>query len=211
MAQWYRQALSKFLNKEADWDSDAMTVTLHNATYTPNLDTHAYVSDLTNELGTAGGYTAGGVTLASLTRTYTAANSWGTSRANSTAYAVGDVVRPSTGNGFLYRCAVAGTSNSTPPTFGTVLGRETADGGASTVVWENVGSGIIVLDAADPSWSSPFTAGPFRYAVISDRTPGTAATQPLCGLIDFGSNQTGGGGAFQINFNSQGVLQIFIP
>jgi hypothetical protein len=208
MAQWYRQALSKFLNKEADWDSDAITVTLHTSSYTPNLDTHAYVSDLTNELGTAGGYTAGGLTLSSLTRTYTAANSWGTSRANSTAYALGDVIRPATGNGFLYRCAVAGTSAGTTTTLGTVLGRETTDG---TAVWENVGSGVIALDAADPTWSSPFTAGPFRYAAISDRTPGTAATQPLCGLIDFTSNQTGGGGAFQITFNSQGVLLIFIP
>lgn len=208
MAQWYRQALVKILNKEVDWNSDAITMTLHTATYTPNLDTHDYVDDLTNELGTASGYTAGGVVLASCAMTFTAANSWGTSRANTTAYVVGDVVRPAAGNGFLYRCAVAGTSAGSPPTFGTVLGRETADG---TAVWENVGSGIIQLTAANPTWSSPFSAGPFRYAVISDRTPGTAATQPLVGLIDFGSNQTGGGGAFQVNFNSQGALHLFIP
>lgn len=208
MAQWYRQALVKFLNKEADWNSDTQVMTLHTATYTPNLDTHAYVSDLTNELSSGSGYTTGGVTLGSCAQTYTAANSWGTSRANSTAYAVGDVVRPSTGNGFLYRCAVAGTSGGSPPTFGTVLGRETAD---NTVVWENVGSGIIQLTAANAVWSSPFSAGPFRYAVISDRTPGTAATQPLIGLIDFGSNQTGGGGALNVNFSANGALLIFIP
>lgn len=207
MAQWYRQALSKFLNKEADWDSDAITVTLHTSTYTPNLDTHVYVSDLTNELGTASGYTAGGQTLGSLTRTYTAANSWGTAAATSTAYAVGRVVRPAAGNGFLYRCAVAGTSGGSAPTWGTVLGRETTDG---TVVWEMVGSGIIVLDSADVTWST-FSAGPFRYMVISDRTPGTAATQPLLGLTDFGSNQTGGGGPYTVQFYDQGILQIFIP
>jgi hypothetical protein len=208
MAQWYRQALSKFLNKEADWDTDAITMTLHTATYTPNLDTHAYVSDLTNELAAGSGYTTGGVTLTSCARTYTAANSWGTSRANSTAYNVGDVIRPATGNGFVYRCAVAGTSAGTTTTLGTVVGRETTDG---TVVWENVGSGVIQLTAANATWASPFSAGPFRYAVISDRTPGTAATQPLIGLIDFGSNQTGGGGALNVNFNSQGALLLFIP
>ncbi len=208
MAQWYRQALAKILNKEVDWNSDAITMTLHTATYTPNLDTHDYVDDLTNELAAGSGYSTGGVTLGSCTITYTAANSWATTRANSTAYAVGDVVRPSTGNGFLYRCAVAGTSSGTPPTFGTVLGRETADG---TVVWEHIGSGIIQLDAADAVWASPFSAGPFRYAVISDRTPGTAATQPLIGLIDFGSNQTGGGGALNVNFHSNGALLVFIP
>lgn len=208
MAQWYRQAQVKFLNKEADWNSDTNVLTLHTATYTPNLDTHAYVSDLTNELTTASGYTVGGVTLTSCAMPYTAANSWGTSRANSTAYALGDVIRPATGNGFVYRCAVAGTSAGTVTTLGTVLGRETTDG---TAVFENVGSGVIQLTAANATWNSPFSAGPFRYAVISDRTPGTAATQPLIGLIDFGSNQTGGGGALNVNFNSQGALLIFIP
>lgn len=208
MAQWYRQALAKFLNKEADWDTDSVVMTLHTATYTPNLDTHAYVSDLTNELGSGSGYTTGGVALGSKAITYTAANSWGTSRANSTAYALGDVVRPATGNGFLYRCAVAGTSAGTVTTLGTVVGRETTDG---TAVFENVGSGIIQVTAANATWSSPFSAGPFRYAVISDRTPGTAATQPLVGLIDFGSNQTGGGGALNVNFNAQGALHLYIP
>lgn len=168
MAQWYRQALAKVLNKEVDWNSDTITMTLHTATYTPNLDTHAYVSDLTNELANGSGYTTGGITLGSCTIIYTAANSWGTSRANSTAYVVGDVVRPASGNGFLYRCAVAGTSAGTTTTLGTVLGRESTDG---TAVWENVGSGAIMLDAADGVWSSPFSAGPFRYAAISDRTP----------------------------------------
>jgi hypothetical protein len=208
MAQPYRQALMKFLNKEADWDSDAITATLHTATYTPNLDTHAYVSDLTNELAAGSGYTTAGVTLSSCTRTYTAANSWGTSAATTTAYAVGKVVRPSTGNGFLYRCAVAGTSGGSAPTWGTILGGSTTDG---TVTWEMVGSGIIVLTASNTVWSSPFSAGPFRYLVISDRTPGTAATQPLIGLVDFGSNQTGGGGAYTVQWDSQGILQFYVP
>jgi hypothetical protein len=198
----------KFLNKEADWDSDGNVMTLHTASYTPNLDTHAYVSDLSAELAAGSGYTTGGVTLTSCARTYTAANSWGTSAATSTAYTVGTVVRPATGNGYVYRCAVAGTSGGTAPTWGTVVGGSTTDG---TVTWENVGSGVIQLTAANATWSSPFSAGPFRYAVISDRTPGTAATQPLIGLIDFGSNQTGGGGALNVNFNSQGALLMFIP
>lgn len=208
MAQWYRNALSKALNKEWDWDSDSITMTLHTSSYTPNLDTHAYVSDLSAELAPGSGYSTGGVTLSSCTRTYTAANSWGTSAATSTAYSVGTVVRPATGNGYLYRCAVAGTSGGTAPTWGTVVGGSTTDGG---VTWENVGSGIIQLTAANATWASPFSAGPFRYAVVSDRTPGTAATQPLVGLIDFGSDRTGGGGALNVNWNSQGALLIFIP
>lgn len=207
MAQWYRQALAKAMNKELDWDSDAWKLTLHTSAYTPNLDTHDYVDDLTNELGTAGGYTAGGFTLSMVAPAFTAANSWGTSRANSTTYALGDVVRPATGNGFLYVATTAGTTGGSIPTYPTVVGQTVADGG---VTWSCVGSGIIVLDAADVSQGS-FTAGPFRYAVISDRTPGTAAAQPLVGLIDFVTDKTGGGGNLTLTFSAQGVLQVFVP
>jgi hypothetical protein len=205
--QWFRQAPAKAMNKEIDWDSDSLKLTLHTSTYSPNLDTHAYVSDLTNELGTAGNYTSGGFTVTAIAPAYTAANSWGTSRANSTAYALGDVVRPASANTFLYVATSAGTSGGSLPTYPTIVGQTVADGG---VTWSNVGSGIIVIDANDVTQAS-FTAGPFRYAVLSDRTPGTAATQPLIGLTDFTSNQTGGGGTFTLTFNAQGILQVFIP
>lgn len=207
MAQWYRQALAKAMNKEADWDSDAWKFTLHTSTYTPNLDTHAYVSDLTNELGTAGNYTAGGFAFTMTAPAYTAANSFGTSRANTTAYVVGDVFRPAAANGFLYVVTVAGTSAGSPPTFPTVVGNTVADG---TATISNVGSGIVILDGNDITQAT-FTAGPFRYGVISDRTAGTAATQPLFGLVDFASNQTGGGGTFTLTWSAQGILQLFIP
>lgn len=207
MAQWYRNALVKIINKEADFDSDTLKLTLHTSSYTPNLDTHAYVSDLASELAASGGYTTGGVTLTSPTVTYTAANSWGTSRANSTAYALGAIIRPASANGYLYQVSVAGTSGGSLPTFPTVIGTTVADGTATLTC---VGKGIIVLDAADASWSTATFTG-VRYAVLSDRTPGTAATQPLLGLIDFVSDQAGGGGAFTIVFDAQGVLQLLIP
>jgi hypothetical protein len=208
MAQWYRNALTQSLvSKNIDWDSDAIKTTLHTSSYTPNLDSHVFVSDLTNELAASGGYSTGGVTLSCSAPAYTAANSWGTSRANSTAYTVGQIVRPATGNGFLYRCVVAGTSGGSIPTYSTVLGQTTTDG---TVTWSTVGSGIIVLDAADATWSSASFTG-VRYAVISDRTPGTAATQPLLGLTDFTSDQSGSGGAFNIVWDAQGILQLLVP
>jgi hypothetical protein len=207
MAQWYRNALVKVLNKEADWDSDSLKLTLHTSSYTPNLDTHDYVDDLTNELAASGGYSTAGVTLTSPTVTYTAANSWGTARANSTAYALGTILRPASANGFLYQVTVAGTSTSAPPTFPTAVGLSVADGTATLTC---VGKGIIVLDAADASWATATFTG-VRYGVISDRTPGTAATQPLLGLIDFVTDQAGGGGAFTITFDAQGILQLLVP
>jgi hypothetical protein len=212
----YRSAPVRFLNKQIDWDSDALVWTLHTSTYAPNFDTHAFVSDLTNELATGGGYTAGttsggGLAIASPTMTYTAANSWTPTRANATAYAVGDVVKPSGGNGFLYMCAVAGTSHSAAPTFPTVVGTTVAEG-SGTVVWECVGSGITVFGCTNPTWASPFTAGPFRYAVLSDRTSGANATNPLIGLIDFGSDKTGGGGSFVATLHPDlRAMHVFAP
>jgi len=62
------------------------------------------------------------------------------------------------------------------------------------------------LDAADPSWaSSTITA---RYAVIYDSTPGTAATNPLICLIDFGADVSSSAAAFSITFNAAGILTI---
>jgi hypothetical protein len=199
----YRSAPVRFLNKQIDWDSDALVWTLHTSTYAPNLDTHQFVSDLTNELSTGGGYTAGttsggGLAIASPTMTYTAANSWTVQRANSTTYAAGDVVRPATGNGFLYMAAVGGASGGSIPTYPTVIGTTVADG---AVTWECIGSGITVFGCSDPSWSS-FTAGPCRYAVLSDRSSGANATNPLVGYVDFVTDKTGGGLTFTVQLHT---------
>jgi hypothetical protein len=44
---------------------------------------------------------------------------------NSHAYAQGDMVKPTTANGFIYICSTAGTSAATEPTWGTTLKGET--------------------------------------------------------------------------------------
>ena len=50
----------------------------------------------------------------------------------STSYSVGDVVRPTTRNGYSYECTTGGTSGGTEPIWGTTPGGTTSDG---TVVW----------------------------------------------------------------------------
>lgn len=192
--QWYRQALAKIMNKEVDWDSDDLRVTLHTSTYVPDLGAHDYVNDLSNELATGGGYTSGGLAVAGKSITYTDANSWAVQRANSTAYALGDVVRPAAGNGFLYKAVAAGTSGGSVPIYPTTYGATVVDGG---VTWAMFGRGIVVLSFTDPTWAAA-TFGPARYAVLSDRTPGAASAQPLLGLTDFVTDRTVGGGAFDI-------------
>lgn len=65
-AKLYDTFVSKSLNKEIDWDSDSIKIMLCTSTYTPNQATHAYKSDITNEV-TGTGYTATGVALTSVT------------------------------------------------------------------------------------------------------------------------------------------------
>lgn len=209
----YGKAFANLLGGEAGGDSlgtdflsDTIKAALTTSAYTPNLDTHETFADVTNEI-TGTGYTAGGVALASKTITYTAADSWGTARANATAYVVGDIVRPSTGNGHLYRCIVAGTSHSSAPTFPTVSGQTVAEGGG-TVVWAEIGRGIVVVDAADPAWSSAsFTA---RQVVIY-KDSGTPSTSPLLATGNFGSDTTVTASTFQVALPVLGILNHATP
>lgn len=68
----------------------------------------------------------------------------------STAYAIGDVVQPTSANGHYYRCTAAGTSGSTEPTWPT-NGSTVPDGGAT---WQDVGAVPVLLGTgtfSDPS------------------------------------------------------------
>lgn len=58
-----------------------------------------------------------------------------TTRVDSTAYAVGALVKPATENGFYYECTVAGTSDSSEPTMPTRQDETVTDG---TVTWKTV-------------------------------------------------------------------------
>lgn len=55
-----------------DMDAATWKLALLTASYTPDRDTHDFYNDLTNELATASGYTAGGVTLSGIAFSYDA-------------------------------------------------------------------------------------------------------------------------------------------
>ena len=136
----YGNFLKAALNKEVDWDTDTIKVALLSNVYTPNQDTHDYWDDVSANEVTGTGYTAGGMTLASKTITYTGATN------------------------------------------------------------------VIALDAADVTWSaSTITA---RYAVVYDDTPATAATKPLLGYVDFGSDQSSSAGNFTLTWDAAGIFTI---
>lgn len=212
MAKWYANALAQALGSavgggapNVDWLSDDIRVALVTNAYTPDLAAHDFWNDVVANEASGTGYTANGLALASKAGpTITAANSWGVVAAISTAYVVGDIVRPSAGNGYLYRCVVAGTSGGSAPTWPTVIGTTVTDGG---VTWLCVGRSVLALDCADPSWATiTITA---RYGVVYNRTPATDATRPLLGLIDFGADKSPSAGTLTITVHSAGLLVAF--
>lgn len=209
---WYRQMLLQAVGSGTagnapnfDFLSDALYLTLHTSSYVPNLDTHVFVSDLTNEVANGNGYTTGGVLLSSKTLTYVPAAS-AVARANSTAYSLGQLRRPGTSNGYVYQCVAAGTSGASEPTWPTTVGLTVTDG---TATWLCAGRGYTMFDAADPSWANATITA--RYGVVSDRTPATAATQPLVWLIDFETNFSSSNGTFQVTFDANGIGYILVP
>lgn len=75
---------------------------------------------------------------------------------------------------------------------------------ASCTFSYNSGTNTLTLDAADTSWtSSTITA---RYAVIYDSTPGSDATRPLIGYVNFGADVSTTAGTFSIVWDSAGIF-----
>ena len=74
----YGKVGAHFANKNIDLDTDTIKVFLLKSTYTPNLDTHEFESDLvlaSNEISTTSTYTKGtGLTLTLTKGAYSAAN-----------------------------------------------------------------------------------------------------------------------------------------
>lgn len=62
-AFWYASAILEAFKGTIDIVNDDPTVALTTSSYSPNQDTHNFFNDVTNELSTANGYTAGGLTL----------------------------------------------------------------------------------------------------------------------------------------------------
>ena len=88
-----------------------------------------------------------------------------------------------------------------------VSGTGYTSGGATLASKTNAytnATNVTTFDAADVSWTtSTITA---RYAVIYDDTPATAATKPLIGYVDFGSDQSSSAGTFSIVWDAAGIF-----
>jgi hypothetical protein len=78
---------------------------------------------------------------------------------------------------------------------------------ASKTATYDSATNVIVLDAADTTWSSSTITA--RYAVVYDST-GTASTSALIGYVDFGSDQSSTNGNFTITWDSTGIVRITV-
>jgi hypothetical protein len=70
------------------------------------------------------------------------------------------------------------------------------------------GTGVVLLDAVDPSWAdSSLTA---RYAVFYRNEGAGDSDKLLLGYMDFDTNRTSDGGAFTIRFDDDGFLKATV-
>ena len=113
-------------------------VVLLSSTYAPNLDTHEFRSDLTNELATANGYTVGGATIANRALgTYDSTN-------DRTPITCDNTVWTATAGGITARYAAVfrdtGTAATSPLVSLVDFGADvTATSGAFTIDWNDTG------------------------------------------------------------------------
>ena len=134
IGKWYGQALLKALNKEVDWDTDAVKVMLCSAAYVPDQDNHVYLSNITSEV-TGVGYVAGGQALTSKTIAYDAVN-------NKIVLDAADVVWTNATITARYAIIYADTGNpATSPLLGYVdFGQDVSStNGSFTIQWDPAG------------------------------------------------------------------------
>ena len=79
--------------------------------------------------------------------------------------------------------------------------------GSKTVTYDGTNN-VIILDAADTTWSSSTITA--RYAVVYDDSGATNAAKALIGYVDFGSDQSSTNGNFTITWDSTGIVRITV-
>lgn len=149
-------------------------------------------------------YTAGGQSLASVAVSSTPANSWGAAWQAATVYARGAIVRPTVGNGFVYKAIVGGTSAGSEPTWPTTIGQTVVDSG---VTWICAGVYVVSLDFANVTFSSLDAGAPSHGIVYLDEA--SDATSPLLLYVELG--RASNGGDYTVTIGSNGILHIIIP
>jgi hypothetical protein len=142
-AKLYGNAIIKLGNKEIDWVTDTMAVSLHTSTYAPNQDTHDYQNDLTNEVADDGAvYRTGGTELGNRTLTYATATNVVKFDADDVSWAASTITAR-----YAVVYGSAGTTTSANPLFCYVdFGSDQiSSGGAFTITWGTAGIATVTV------------------------------------------------------------------
>ena len=145
-AKWYGTPIKNWMTGSAavDFDSDTIKVALATSEYTPNQDTDEFFSNVTHELASEHGYTAGGVTLSSKAVTYDAAS-------NESRFDAEDVSWTASGGSLTARYAIiyksTGTSTTSPLLGWVDFGENNTVGSGAKFVIEWASTGILKIKA----------------------------------------------------------------
>jgi hypothetical protein len=72
----------------------------------------------------------------------------------------------------------------------------------------NTGTNVWSFDGIDASWTGISVTA--RYAVLYDSTPGTDATRPLVGYVDFGSDVVVSGTDLAVVWDAAGIATVTV-
>jgi len=208
---WFAQAILRLANGTIDLDTNPLKIALIDNTYDAKANVDTLILWDPDGIGNTDpkasevsgtGYTAGGNALSGVTVSLVddgSATAW----ASSTAYDVGDIVRPAAANGYVYRCIAAGTSGGSAPSWPTTKGVDVTD---NSVTWENLGTSFVKFDFTDPSWGPTSTITARTAIVYVDGTAGTS--DYVVGYMDFGQDESSTSGDFDIIIPADGMLQL---
>jgi len=87
---FFNNAKKYFANGAVDWDTDTIKCMLTTSSYSPNIDTHDFRDDVTNEVSGTG-YSAGGTALANKTVTADTTNDRAVLDADDTSWATATI------------------------------------------------------------------------------------------------------------------------
>lgn len=131
----YNDLKEQLLKGTIDLSSNTIKVALCTSSYTPNIDTHDFFDDITNEVSASGSYTAGGGTLANKTVTQNNTTDKAVFDADDLAFTSATITAR---YGIIYKST--GTA-STSPLIGYVdFGADvTSTAGTFTITWDSTG------------------------------------------------------------------------
>lgn len=199
--RWAGLGLTHILNGDVSF-ADPVSLILLTNSYTPDIENDEFYDPGgsgigQDEVANGNGYTTGGESLSSVVAALVD-DAAAPAHATDTAYLVGDMVRPASPNGHVYQCIVAGTSDSSPPTWPTNRGEDVTD---NTATWQEAGSSFVNVSADSPiQWTSSSITARYGAIIADGSTPGTDDYVLI--VVDFGQDEESDAGTFEINLHA---------